>query len=168
MPAPIEAMPHAAAASEAARGISKINPATGLSTDYLNHFTEAIMVLEMGITMPDYLEDLRAWRPKTYSQHFAASRFHDREAVLAAYDTAEPAIRDALDQAAETLNAVLVETREVMLGRLATRDGERLAQLALMWLKPLITRMAAIINGSGGHAGHGVEPQAAVDALFNR
>ena len=29
-------------------GIPKINQFTGLSTDYLNHFTEVVMVLEMG------------------------------------------------------------------------------------------------------------------------
>ena len=167
MTAPAEAMPHPVAASEMARGISKINSATGLSTDYLNHFTEAIMVLEMGTTMPDCLEDLRAWRPKTYCEHFATSRFHDRDAVIAAYNAVDPAVRDALDAAAETLNAVLVETRDVVLGHLTSPNAEALARYALAWLKPLLARTAAVINGSSGY-GRAVEPQAAVDALFSR
>ena len=59
---------------------ANINPATGLSTDYLNHFTEAIMLLEMLSSCPECLDDFLGWRPKSYREHFAASRFSDRDA----------------------------------------------------------------------------------------
>ena len=123
------------------RGIPYINPITGLSTDYLNHFSEAVMVLEMAATMPDCLQDLRAWRPKTYCEHFASSRFSDRDVVIAAYDAADPAVRDALDAAAETLNAVLAETRNVVLGHIGTPAQDALTKRALTWLKPLLDAM---------------------------
>jgi hypothetical protein len=42
---------------------ANINPVTGLATDYLNHFNEAIMMLELAPEMPDCMEDLSAWRP---------------------------------------------------------------------------------------------------------
>jgi hypothetical protein len=144
-----------------------INPGTGLSTDYLNHFTEAIMLLEMAATMPDCLDDLRAWRPVTYREHFAGSRFTDRDAVIAAYEAAEPAVRDALNSTAETLNTVLVEACDVVLRHLATPDAQALAHRAVGWVKPLIARTAAVINGTRVVA-EGSETQAAVDALFNR
>jgi hypothetical protein len=149
------------------RGIPNINPATGLSTDYLNHFTEAIMVLEIAALMPDCLNDLRAWRPKTYSEHFYSSRFSNRDAVIAAYNAADPAVRDALDSASETLNAVLVDARDVVLRHLASPDAEVLAQRAVAWLKPLIARTAAVINGTSARAADNVGTQAAVDALFH-
>jgi hypothetical protein len=147
--------------------ISHINPVTGLSTDYLNHFAEAVMVLEIATLMPDCLDDLRAWRPKTYSEYFAASRFTDRDAAIAAYDAADPAVRDALDSVAETLNAVLAETRDVVLKHIASPDAEVLARRAVAWLKPLVARAAAVINGPTA-AATSVETQAAVDALFDR
>src|SRR5688572_27177882 len=152
----------------ASRSIPHINPATGLSTDYLNHFTEAVMVLEIAALMPDCLDDLRAWRPKTYSEYFAASRFTDRGAVIAAYDAADPAVRDALDSVTETLNAVLAETRDVVLKYIASPDAEGLAQRAVAWLKPLVARAAAVINGTTIVAATGMETQAAIDALFDR
>src|ERR1700674_1283065 len=37
-----------------------INPATGLCSDYLNHFNEAIMVLEMLPAVPDCVDDFFA------------------------------------------------------------------------------------------------------------
>ena len=150
------------------RNIPNINPATGLSTDYLNHFTEAIMVLEIAALMPDCLDDLRAWRPKTYSEHFSSSRFSDRDVVIAAYNAADPAVRDALDSVSETLNAVLVETRDVVLRHLTSPDAEVLTQRALAWLKPLIARAAAVINGTNPRAIDSVEIQTAIDTLFNR
>lgn len=167
---PVGKMPELAAATRApgrrGRGIPYINPVTGLSTDYLNHFSEAVMVLEMGATVPECLEDLRAWRPKTYCEHFASSSFSERDTVIAAYDAADPAVRDALDAAAETLNAVLAETRNVVLGHIGTPAQAALTKRALAWLKPLIARTAAVINGVKPCEGSGT--QAAIDALFDR
>ena len=67
-------LPHALPGSISVPACPNINPATGLSTDYLNHFTEALMVLEMVRDMPECIDDLRAWQPKTYTEHFAGSR----------------------------------------------------------------------------------------------
>jgi len=36
---------------------ANINPPTGLATDYLNHFSEAVMLLEMVPVMPECAED---------------------------------------------------------------------------------------------------------------
>ena len=40
---------------------ANINPRTGLATDYLNHFNEAIMLLEMIPDMPECAEDFLLW-----------------------------------------------------------------------------------------------------------
>jgi hypothetical protein len=45
------------AGSAAALAAANINPQSGLATDYLNHFNEAIMLLEMIPDMPDCVED---------------------------------------------------------------------------------------------------------------
>src|SRR5262245_28249336 len=42
---------------------ANINPRTGLATDYLNHFNEAIMLLEMIPDMPECADDFLEWRP---------------------------------------------------------------------------------------------------------
>ena len=58
---------------------ANINPATGLATDYLNHFNEAIMLLEMLSSCPECRDDFLGWRPMSYREHFAASRFKGRD-----------------------------------------------------------------------------------------
>jgi hypothetical protein len=52
---------------------ANINPRTGLATDYLNHFNEAIMLLEMIPDMPECAEDFLGWQPLSYREHFTAS-----------------------------------------------------------------------------------------------
>lgn len=44
---------------------SNLDPKTLLATDYLNHFNEIVMLLEMIPDMPDILEDAKEWQPKS-------------------------------------------------------------------------------------------------------
>ena len=142
---------------------ANINPLTGLSTDYLNHFNEAIMLLEMLPMAPDCRADFLAWRPMSYSQHFAASTFKHRELAILAYETANPAIRGELDTLADTMTEVLTAIREAMELGPVSGASDMLAERAVAWLKPLVARAGAVINGAdiAGEA-----PQATVDALM--
>src|SRR5579863_2087796 len=72
---------------------ANINPRTGLATDYLNHFNEAIMLLEMVPDMPECAEDFLNWQPLSYAEHFTASNFKGKALAIEAYDTAETHIR---------------------------------------------------------------------------
>ena len=58
---------------------ANINPRTGLATDYLNHFNEAVMLLEMIPDMPECAEDFLGWQPLSYCEHFTASNFKARD-----------------------------------------------------------------------------------------
>src|SRR5665647_3413314 len=93
---------------------ANINPATGLATDYLNHFNEAIMLLEMLSSCPDCRVDFLGWRPMSYREHFLASGFKGRDLAIAAYDAADPNVRGCLDTLAGTMTAVLEATRAAM------------------------------------------------------
>jgi hypothetical protein len=158
----------AAACPTSGAGGPKINPLTGLSTDNLNNFTEAVMVLEMAGAMPECLEDFRAWRPKTYAEHFATSRFSNRDAIDAAYRAADPAVRGALDRNAELLNALAERSRDLVCQQTDRAEIEAIARRAVERLRPLIARTAAVINGTVVDTAGRQGPQAAIDAMFAR
>jgi len=150
---------------------ANINPKTGLATDYLNHFNEAIMLLEMLSAMPDCVEDFTAWRPMSYAAHFAASNFKDKALAIDAYHAADPIARQNLDALASTMSTILTATREAMQMNLSPRAAGELATQAAGWLKPLVARAGGVINGSVAPTasdGSADAPQAAVDALFDR
>src|SRR6476660_1580585 len=72
---------------------ANINPRTGLATDYLNHFNEAIMLLEMIPDMPECAEDFLTWHPLSYAEHFWASNLSARDLAIDAYESADATIR---------------------------------------------------------------------------
>jgi hypothetical protein len=152
---------------EARLAHANINPRTGLATDYLNHFNEAIMLLEMLSACPDCIEDFLGWKPMSYREHFAHSRFKGRDLAVAAYEAADPATRDCLDALAGTMTAMLEATREAMKAGLPPDAAAALASHAAAWLKPLIARAGAVINGETDAGGEAV-PQAAVDAVLRQ
>jgi hypothetical protein len=146
---------------------ANINPATGLATDYLNHFNEAIMLLEMLSSCPDCRDDFLGWRPKSYREHFEASRFKGRALAIAAYDAADPSLRGCLDTLAGTMTAVLEATRAAMSSDIAPQAAVALAERAAALLRPLVARAGAVINGEDtADAGEPVTPQAVVDRLM--
>src|ERR1700731_4320118 len=76
---------------------ANINPRTGLATDYLNHFNEAIMLLEMIPDISECAEDFLLWYPLPYREHFMASHFRARDLAIEAYDSADEHIRAEFD-----------------------------------------------------------------------
>src|SRR2546427_7965744 len=68
---------------------ANINSRTGLATDYLNHFNEAIMLLEMIPDMPECAEDFLTWSPLSYAEHFWASNFKARDLAIEAYELSD-------------------------------------------------------------------------------
>ena len=163
----LQASEEADAAYEARLAAANINPATGLASDYLNHFNEAIMLLELLSSCPDCREDFLAWQPMSYREHFVASRFKGRELAIAAYDAADPNLRGCLDTLAGTMTAVLEATRAAMIADLPPERMAALAEHATAWLRPLVARAGAVINGKAGAALPDA-PQAVVDGLMKQ
>jgi hypothetical protein len=149
---------------------TNINPVTGLATDFLNHFNEAIMLLELLPSAPDCKEDVLAWRPMSYREHFEASHFKHRDLAIAAYELADPVFRRQLDEIADQMNQILTATRDALASDLAHETIQVLAEATAHWLRPLVARAGAVINGELAAAQPSAEaaPQAAIDALFDR
>jgi hypothetical protein len=126
---------------------ANINPGTGLATDYLNHFNEAIMLLEMIPDMPECADDFLVWQPLSYREHFMASNFKARELAIEAYDTADAALRAEFDGITNTMTSILTAVGAAM--REARQDKTRatLAAQATSWVKPLVVVAGGIING---------------------
>src|ERR1700742_3200208 len=93
---------------------ANINPRTGLATDYLNHFNEAVMLLEMIPDMPECAEDFLGWKPLSYAEHFPAPNFKARDLAIQAYDTADRRIRAEFDSITTAITSILTAVGEAM------------------------------------------------------
>lgn len=128
---------------------ANINPRTGLATDYLNHFNEAVMLLEMIPDMPECVEDFLGWQPLSYGEHFAASNFKARELAISAYDSSDPAIRAEFDNLTATMTSILTSVGAAMRQARHFETRTLLAEQAAGWVKPLVTLAGSMINGGG-------------------
>ena len=126
---------------------ANINPRTGLATDYLNHFNEAIMLLELIPDMPDCYELFLEWQPLTYAEHFIKSNFKGRDLAIAAYEAAPPDVRSEFDSTIARMTKVLSTVGDAM--RTVQQDATRarLAEQAAGWIKPMLSAAGGIING---------------------
>lgn len=126
---------------------ANINPRTGLATDYLNHFNEAIMLLELIPDMPDCYELFLEWQPLSYAEHFIKSNFKGRDLAIAAYEATRPHIRTEFDALVAKMTQILTTVGDAM--RTVQQDTTRakLAEQAAGWVKPMIGTAGGIING---------------------
>lgn len=146
---------------------ANINPETGLATDYLNHFNEAIMLLDMIPDMPECADDFLAWQPLSYTEHFRQSNFKARDLAIAAYEAALPDIRERFDSVCEMLTAITIAVRDAMMETKHDCARQRLAAQAAEWLKPLVVRAGQVINGGIRTMATAPEPQSDIDLLIS-
>jgi len=156
---------------------TNINPDTLLATDYLNHFNEVVMLLEMLPSMPECLDEILAWKPKSYPQHFADSGFAARHLAIEAYSHAPEQVRAMLEAVVGHMDRALTE----MIDRLRHESDQAKAEApaAARQLHQLIDLAGSVINGSaapdaldrlnGDVSGKGEEhfTQDDIDSLFD-
>lgn len=149
---------------------ANINPQTGLATDYLNHFNEVMMLLEMLPAMPDCAEDVLEWEPLDYEGHFESSSFKDKQLAIQAYHAAPAHLREHLEIQVDEINVLVGKIQDRLRG--AADPGSvagEIAHTATHEIKPLISAAGAVIHGhvepeATKREGEGA--QAEIDALF--
>lgn len=127
---------------------ANVNPVTRLATDYLNHFNEIEMLVGMLAEMPDCLDDVMAWSPRSYIDHFEQSNFNGREVVVAAYKTAEPSVRSSFEVIVAELNHHIEQGQRALLDSKSDpiAFGQTIKSV-MHELRPLMTQARGIVNG---------------------
>ena len=127
-----------------------ISEVTLLATDYLNHFNEIVMLLEMIPDMPDCLEDAKEWKPKTYSEHFRDSAFSDKELAIEAYEHSPAEYKIPFDRTTNEINAMVAEGITAIEAVLNTNDSGFIRETVTTTTQEIQKRMDrsnAIIHG---------------------
>ena len=153
---------------------ANINPETGLATDYLNHFNEVAMLIDMLGSMPDVVEDVLDWTPITYPEHFLITGFRAKELAIEAFNQCDPVIRTQFEDSCKIVEDEIADVQK-LLREDVTALTEPAATAAGIY--ELIAQVGGVINPSaadGSCAWANVEEgvaagddQAAIDALFD-
>ena len=89
---------------------ANINPESFLATDYLNHFNEIVMLMEMVPDMPELLDEAVDWCPKTYSEHFEESGFQAKDLAIEAYELAPAVFKAEFDSVCSEMQSTIQAT----------------------------------------------------------
>lgn len=144
---------------------ANVNPATGLATDYLNLFNEAVMLFEMGLDMPDMAEELTEWRRRGYVEHFERSGFELKDVVVSAYLHAPPAARQDFDSCCERALGLFDSSIEILLSSNLHDEAARADLMERLGeMKAIVVEMDSHIHGRVKTVEDSL--QGAVDALF--
>lgn len=135
---------------------ANINPTSFLATDYLNHYNEIVMLLEMIPDMPELVEDAVTWAPKSYPDHFRDSGFQDKHLAIEAYEAAPAPIRDAFLSLTQSLDQEIAGTVKALIAVDAAERGlNDQAQSFIRSKISLVQHDLTVLNG----VIHGTLPQ---------
>ena len=157
---------------------TNVNPTTLLTTDYLNHFNEIIMLLELVPSAPSqFSAELAEWQHESYEEHFTHSGFRDKELAIVGYRNAPEDVRRAFDSSVADLEqemVMLLQQVQEKIGSGDTRGLSKLCDEQVPRLQDLIQITAGIVNGAVPEAVDNdaakeeqANAQSAVDALFD-
>jgi len=130
---------------------TNINTQTLLATDYLNHFNEIVMVLEMVPDFPDFLDDARNWTPKSYVEHFQGSGFSDKDLAVAAYAQVPERFKQPFEQTIDQINRLMAISIQRLEVAMEENNLEKLRYAAADTsesIRRLIDFASGIIHGS--------------------
>lgn len=120
-----------------------------LSTDFLNNFSEALMLIELAASDPGIVEDLQAWRSIGYREHFEASSLRCASAALAAYDGVDPRRRQAFEQVCQSMTRLVMTVNALLVELPRPAELPLIIEVASEALRKLISRSAQFINANG-------------------
>jgi hypothetical protein len=142
----------------------------GLSTDYLNHYSEMLMLIETAAADPELADELRRWKPIDYRSYFGVSALRRAAAALCAYD----ALPDERRFIFEKLIRAIDQLAEMAILALDLKEDRETAAFVPAATAPivrrLIARAASFLNSGGadvGRPGAIEEAQEAIDRLMS-
>jgi hypothetical protein len=122
------------------------------------------MLIQMVADMPEMMDEVRAWQPKSYPDHFRDSGFANRDLAIDAYYNATDHYRAALVMIADAISFRIAEA-VVTLSRLIDAQDQNRLPLAC---DDAVRDIGALIEQAGGviHGDRARSAQADIDRLI--
>lgn len=128
-----------------------INSLTLLATDYINHFNEVHMLMDMLPSMPDCIEDIRQWIPVSYQEHFKNSVFSAKDLAIEAYEYSPAEYRLPFEQTVARMDRLILRTIVLVEEQITQNNMGELQRIVDDYIPrmiALIEKCGSIINGT--------------------
>lgn len=143
----------------------------GLSNDFLNHYSEVLMLIEMAGDDPSIGAELAEWRPVGYRAYFAASELRRAADALAAYEALPEARRQAFEKLIAAMDTLATMAVFALQPPSEPDSAQVIIDATAPALRSLIAKAAAFLNSGGQElAGdsEAEEAQAVIDSIIEQ
>jgi hypothetical protein len=154
-----------------AQAAALVNPASGIASDYLNHFNEIFLIIEnLPILLPEMIDDIIKWKPVGYREYFENSPLPGSAETLRIYDGLDKNFRADFDSMIELLDEIVLTSIEVIFahrmpdGSIEPDAIEEVCQRHSADLRLALDRTADLVNH--GYAPPFERPQHMADRLL--
>ena len=121
----------------------------GLSTDYLNHYSEIIMLIEMASFDDALVTELSGWQPIGYREYFLRSPLRRAGSALAAYDALPQEERSAFGQIMAALDTLACGAILALQRPYQTQNVVLVGEVIGPAMHRLMDRAAAFLSSGG-------------------
>lgn len=95
-----------------------VNPASGIANDYLNQYNEILLLVEnLPVLLPEMVDELLAWKPKTYINYFETSPLPNGNIAIEIYKRLNPKFRESFEAHTEGINSYANTAIDVLASR---------------------------------------------------
>ena len=140
------------------QAIHLVNPSSGIANDYLNQYNEILLLVEnLPILLPEMVEELLAWKPRTYEEYFQNSPLVGSHLAIEIYKALDSSFRDRFEDQVLRINvhayraiAVIASQHHHGADEMRAEDIEAFCEEIAAKLRAEIEKAADIVNHGWG------------------
>lgn len=130
-----------------------VNPSSGIANDFLNQYNEVLLLVEnLPVLLPEMVEELLAWKRKSYEEYFVASPLPGGDIAIKIYSKLDSAFKSKFETQIERINKVadkavaVIAERERASEELNAEDIEAFCGQISKKLREEIEKAAKLVN----------------------
>lgn len=130
-----------------------VNPSSGIANDFLNQYNEVLLLVEnLPVLLPEMVEELLAWKSKTYTEYFTSSPLPGGDLAIRIYNTLDLGFRNKFEYQISKINkiatkaVVIIGDRHRNTGELNADDIEQFCRQISKKLRDEIEEASKLVN----------------------
>ncbi len=134
-----------------------VNPRSGIANDYLNQYNEVLLLVEnLPVLLPEMVEDLLAWKSRTYEDYFKTSPLASGHLAIEIYCALDAAFREEFEARIARIND-LADKAIIIIGNQRHGQDEMRAEDIEGFCEEIAAKLRTEIEQAADLVNHGLE-----------
>jgi hypothetical protein len=133
-----------------------VNPVSGIANDFVNQYNEILLLVEnLPVLLPEMIEDLLAWKSRSYEEYFQTSPLAGGHLAIEIYHALDGAFRQRFESQIAKIN-VLANKAIIVIGKQQHGSDEMRPEDIEVFCEDLSAKLRAEIEKAVDLVNHGL------------